>query len=91
MLEINKQETTSIADHNAIPRNLLNSGFDWPVLPSAMFKTTESAALFICEHKLYNYSFGKLLTNISISLLSRNAICQTFNSSNLNAIFKNSD
>ncbi len=45
--EINQQDTTSIAERKAIPGNLLYSGFDCPVLPSAIFNTTESAALFI--------------------------------------------
>ena len=42
-----RQATTSIADLKAIVRNLANSVFDKPVLPSAIFKTTESPALLI--------------------------------------------
>jgi hypothetical protein len=52
VLPINKQATTSIPDLSAMRKNLLYSGMLCPVLPSAMFKTIESAALFICDERL---------------------------------------
>jgi len=75
-----------MADRKAISKNRLNSGIVWPVLPSAIFKQTESPALFICEARLYHSSTGKVLASKSTSFVSFNAICQIFNSSNLNAI-----
>lgn len=46
------QLTTSIPERIEYPKNLLNSGFDWPVEPSAIFSETESAARLICEVKI---------------------------------------
>lgn len=75
-----------IADLKAISRNRLNSGMLCPVLPSAIFNARESAALFICDERLYLSSTGNFLTSRSISLDKSAAICQTLNSSNLKAI-----
>lgn len=46
-LAIIKHATTSTAERNAIVKNLPNSAFDYPVLPSEIFNTTASPALLI--------------------------------------------
>jgi hypothetical protein len=54
-----KQAITSIAERKDMPKNLLNSGVDCPVEPSAIFNAIESAALLICGDKTYSSLFGK--------------------------------
>jgi hypothetical protein len=40
-----RQQTTSIPDRMEMDKNLLNSGFVWPVEPSAIFREMELDAL----------------------------------------------
>jgi hypothetical protein len=63
VLPTNKHETTSSAKRLAYIGKFLNSAFLCNVEPYAIFTTTESAALFICEDKINNSSFGKLVVN----------------------------
>ena len=86
LMAICKQATTSMAERFAITRNLLNSASVCNVEPSAIFSPTESAARFIWEDKLYSSCFGKDKAVLSISFDKSNAICQTFNFSNLKDI-----
>ncbi len=86
LFAINRHATTSIPDRNAYPKKLLNTAFVWPVQPSAIFNTTESAARLIWDVSIKSSSFGKLLVRMAISLVRSNAFCQTCKFSNLNAI-----
>ena len=60
-LAIKIQLTTSIFERKAYLKNLTNSLFDCPVEPSAIFKVTESAALFIYEVRTNSSSLGNNL------------------------------
>src|SRR6185312_2158002 len=83
LLAMNKQETTSIPDLKEYVRKFLKTALLWPVLPSAIFSTTESAARFICGVKTNNSSFGKLLVKVFTSSVKSNALFQTCKLSNL--------
>lgn len=80
------QLTTSIFERNAYLKNLTNSLLDCPVEPSAMFRFTESAALFICDVKIKSSSLGKYFVVLFTYDDSSKDFCQTRNCSNLNAI-----
>lgn len=54
-----KHVTTSAKERIEYPRNFLNSGFDYKILPSEIFRAIGSEALLICETKLNNSPLGK--------------------------------
>src|ERR1700722_18565551 len=84
---MNRQATTSTADRSEYPRKLLKTALVWPVQPSAILSTTESAARLICEVRMNNSSLGKLLlVRIFISSDKSRAFCHTCKFSNLNAM-----
>ena len=64
-----KQDTTSIAERNDMPKKRLNSGLVCPVLPSAIFNTTEFAALLICGPRLNISALGNDFNIVSIRLI----------------------